>query len=330
MYRSTRVPPDCPAAGGVLHRRRRRSGRPALDLTIFTEHWGWQEQQLGAAAAARGLRVTGMSLREAAVDTARPAGLGLPAGGDALPDAVFVRAIPAGSFEQVTLRLGVLHALAARGVVVYNDAGSIERTIDKSATTLALAHRGVPQPATWVCESPAQARAVVREAAGDDRPLVLKPLFGNRGKGLRLVRRPADLPPAESVAGGVYYLQRFAGAEAGASDWRVLVVGGRAVAAMRRRGAGWITNRHQGGECLPAVLEPELAGLAEQAVAAVGAAYAGVDLIRTPAGELLVLEVNGIPAWSGLQSVSGVDIAGLLLDDLQRRLAPAPARPAAP
>ena len=63
---------------------------------------------------------------------------------DGLPAVALVRSIPAGSFEQVTLRLGLLHALAALGVAVINDARSIERCVDKSATSFALAHCAGP------------------------------------------------------------------------------------------------------------------------------------------------------------------------------------------
>lgn len=290
-------------------------------LAILTDRWGWQEQMLAGAAVRAGLACIGASVRQALMDTssaARP-GLRFPGLHEVLPDAVFVRAIPAGSFEQVTLRLACLHGLGELGVLVYNDARSIERSIDKGATSLALHRRGVPQPDTWVCESAAAVQAIVQRECAGGHALVAKPLFGNRGKGLRLINDVADLPAAEAIA-GVWYLQRFVGTRQGAVDWRVFVVGGRAIAAMQRRGSGWITNRHQGGECLPAALTAELAAPAEAAVAAVGAAYGGVDLIRAPNGELLVLEVNGIPAWSGLQSVTDVDIATALIHDLRQRL----------
>ena len=124
-----------------------------------------------------------------------------------MPDAVHVRTLSAGSFEAVTKRLGVLHALAKLGVVVWNDARAIERCVDKSMTSFLLARAGVPTPPTWTMESAEAARALVEREAPRG-PLVLKPLFGAQGKGLRLIRRPEDLPAPEDVA-GVYYLQRF-------------------------------------------------------------------------------------------------------------------------
>jgi glutathione synthase/RimK-type ligase-like ATP-grasp enzyme len=100
------------------------------------------------------------------------------------------------------------------------------------------------------------------------------------------------------------------------------VIGGVAVAAMLRRGATWVNNVARGGRCESAPLDRELARLAVGACHAVRADYAGVDLIRDRDGQLQVLEVNGVPAWRGLQSVTDVDIADRLVEDfLSRRVA---------
>jgi glutathione synthase/RimK-type ligase-like ATP-grasp enzyme len=100
------------------------------------------------------------------------------------------------------------------------------------------------------------------------------------------------------------------------------VIGGRAVAAMRRIGGqGWVHNVARGARCESATLEPHLAELAVRATAALGLDYAGVDLIPDPYEDARawVLEVNGVAAWRGLQSVTDIDIAALLLDDLLSR-----------
>jgi tetrahydromethanopterin:alpha-L-glutamate ligase len=240
-------------------------------------------------------------------------------GQDGLPGIVLVRSVPAGSFEQVTLRLGVLHALEALGVVVVNSARAIERCVDKSMTSFVLARAGLPAPPTWAVQTADQARAL---AATLGQRLVLKPLFGAQGRGLRLIDGPDELPPPEEC-GGVYYLQRFVDTADGAwRDFRVFVVGGRAVAAMTRRGAGWVTNIGQGGTAEPLAADGRLAELAVAAAAAVGADHAGVDLIAGRDGERQILEVNSMPAWQGLQGVTSEDIALHLAEDLARRLRP--------
>jgi glutathione synthase/RimK-type ligase-like ATP-grasp enzyme len=130
------------------------------------------------------------------------------------------------------------------------------------------------------------------------------------------------LPAAEEY-GGVYYLQRFVDtAPEDARDYRVFVIGGRAAAAMTRRGPGWVHNVAQGGRCEAVPLEAGLCELAERAARAIGLDHAGVDLMRTRDGTPVVLEVNGVPAWHGLQSVATIDIAARLAHDfVQRRLA---------
>ena len=81
-----------------------------------------------------------------------------------------------GTFQAVTLRLGILHALRENGVLVWNDARAIERCVDKSTTSFLLARAGIPTPDTWAVESRESARAIVRREAAHG-PL-LKPLFG--------------------------------------------------------------------------------------------------------------------------------------------------------
>jgi RimK family alpha-L-glutamate ligase len=164
-------------------------------------------------------------------------------------------------------------------------------------------------------ESADEARKVVRAEARPGRPLVLKPLFGSQGRGLRLVDGVAALPPPEEMA-GVFYLQRYvAGPAAGWRDWRVFVVGERAVAAMIRHGVEWRTNAAQGARCEGVPATGEIAELAVAAANAVGAGHAGVDIIADARGRLLVLEVNSMPAWKALQQVSRTDIADALAAD---------------
>jgi RimK family alpha-L-glutamate ligase len=291
-------------------------------IVIFTDEPGWHGKRLKRAFAARGYRAVYLPLAACRVDLERGiGGLVLPGFEDRLPDGAFVRGIAGGTLEQVTLRLDFLHALPAVGVPVYNAARAIEKSVDKAMTSLLLHQAGVPTPPAWVMESEAQARALLMREAACGHELVMKPLFGSQGAGLRRLAAPADLPPAADYR-DVYYLQRFVGPVSGPSeDYRVLVAGGVARAAMTRRGASWINNVAQGARCLPAPDDPELLRMAEAATAALGMDYAGVDLMRDRDGRLAVLEVNSIPAWRGLQSVASQDIARILVDDfLDRRI----------
>ena len=293
-------------------------------IAVMVDKPDWHARRLLKAFAARGVDASCVALKDCGFTTNNRWGLSLPGFGRELPRGVFVRCIPGGSFEQVTLRLGVLHALGALGVPLWNDAPSIERCVDKSMTTFRLVKAGIPTPPTWVCESESQARELLSRESGPENPLVLKPLFGSQGRGLRLLHSQDDWPEEDDLA-GVYYLQRFvAGDGDGWRDWRVLVADGRPVAAMMRRGVQWITNRHQGARCEGVELDSALADLAMKAVEAVGAGYAGVDIIRDRSGRHLVLEVNSMPAWSGLQEVSELDVTQVLADRFLAAL-PSPA-----
>ncbi|SEA32180.1 ATP-grasp domain-containing protein [Paraburkholderia sartisoli] len=309
-----------------------------LRVAIMTDETGWHTTRLKRAFRARGVEARCIDLAGCRIDTTwAPYGLALPGFGHALPDAVFVRGIAGGTFEQVTLRLGILHALRECGVPVYNDARAIERSVDKSMTSFLLNRHGVPTPPTWAAESTVHAQRVLMREAAAGRQVVLKPLFGSQGKGLRRLgasvqggahtRASRTLTPLPSLGAyrHVAYLQRYVDGGPDGFDWRVLVVGGRAVAAMRRTGGkGWIHNFAQGATCEPAALDDALADIAVRATVALGLDYAGVDLIPDPgnASRPLVLEVNGVAAWRGLQSVTSRDIAALLVDDLlDRKLA---------
>jgi RimK family alpha-L-glutamate ligase len=275
----------------------------------------WHARVLTRAFKALGAAASPVRLTACGFATASPTGLDIDGLGPVLPDAILVRDMAGGTFEAVTLRLGILHAAREAGVLVWNDARAIERCVDKSMTSFLLARAGLPTPPTWAVESRDAAAAIVaREAAVS--PLVLKPLFGSQGRGLRLIRSADELPVPEAVR-GVYYLQRFVGVDRdGFRDFRLLVSRGRVIAAMARHSPDWITNVKQGGRPVAVAVTEDMRDIAVRAAAAVGASFAGVDVLYDSDGRLTVLEVNSMPAWSGLQKVTSFDIAGALAADL--------------
>jgi len=282
-------------------------------IALVTDANDWHARALGKAFAVLGAQTRLVMLRACRFDIGSPNGLCLPSFGAILPDAVLVRDMAGGTFEAVTLRLGILHAFEEIGIPVWNRARSIERCVDKSATSFLLARAGLPTPMTWTTESREAAADVVRREAG---PFVLKPLFGSQGRGLRLIHSEQDLPSAADVA-GVYYLQRFVGVERdGFRDFRVLVSGGRVIAAMMRHSSHWVTNVKRGGKPVAAVADAMMRDLAVAAAGVVGANFAGVDMVCDQDGRLSVLEINSMPAWSGLQKTTSVDIAATLAGDL--------------
>lgn len=292
-----------------------RPGTTRKKLVLFVEEGGgdWHARQLVAALEARDANVVVTTLTACAFDTRMPSGLDIPGFDGALPDGAFVRAISTGSLEQITFRLGILHALRESGVRVWNDARTIERCVDKSTATFLFQKAGLPVPETRVLE---QRDRALRYAETMQTPFVLKPMFGSQGNGVRRVDAAAQLPVPDEV-GDVYYLQNYLRAKDATSfsDLRIFVIGGKVLAAMARMGSHWVTNVHQGGKPHPYEITPEAASLAIAAADAIGADYAGVDLIEDDSsGRLMVLEINSNPAWKGLHSVSPVNIADALAE----------------
>ncbi len=294
-------------------------------VALFTDKIDWHVEAFARALKRLGATPVPVRLSACRIETTRPNGLAIPGFHGSLPDLAIVRAIGDGSLEEITMRLGVLHALQASSVPVVNDARAIERCTDKSMASFLLTRAGLKMPATFVAQSLTEAHAIAeRECAKG--PLVLKPLFGAQGWGLRLIRDPAELPqPAE--ARFVYYLQRFVAPRPGSQgfeDMRALVSRGRIVSAMRRRSTSWITNVRQGARPYAATPTPEERQVALAAAQTLGADCAGVDLIWDESGAPLVLEVNSMAGWSGLQRVTNFSIAECLARDALSMIAPAP------
>jgi RimK family alpha-L-glutamate ligase len=231
-------------------------------------------------------------------------------------DVVVVRGIPRGSLEQIVFRVDALHALEAAGVRLVNGALAIERAIDKFLASALIAAAGVPTPRTVACERADDALEAFASLGSD---VILKPLFGSMGFGMARLEDP-DIAQrvfrALEIERAVYYLQETV-THAGI-DVRAVVVGDRVVAAIERVGTGWRANLARGARARPVELEGERAELCLRAVAALGADYAGVDLLSDTDGRDHVIEVNAIPGWHGVETATGVDVAAALVQHLER------------
>jgi RimK family alpha-L-glutamate ligase len=225
--------------------------------------------------------------------------------------AILVRTIPIGSLEQIVFRMDALHRLEDLGIRVLNPASSIERTVDKYYTSYLLADAGIPTPRTFITEDFEQAMTAF-QTMGD---VVVKPLFGSEGKGMT---RISDEDTAYRLFRNlelcryIFYLQQYI--PHADQDIRAFVIGGRVVAAMRRRGANWKTNFSKGAQVEPLELTDEMQELSVRAARLVGTEYAGVDLLPAEDGRLYVLEVNSIPGWRGLRKTTSANIAGLIVE----------------
>jgi RimK family alpha-L-glutamate ligase len=151
------------------------------------------------------------------------------------------------------------------------------------------------------------------------RDVIVKPLFGSMGLGMVRVHDEEiawRVFRALDAIRGVYYLQRTI--DHGGRDVRAFVVGDRVVGAIERRsaegGPEWRTNYSRGGGVRPLELSRAWTDMAVRAARAVGADYAGVDLLPADDGTVYTLEVNGIPGWRGLHEATGIDIAAAIVE----------------
>jgi RimK family alpha-L-glutamate ligase len=292
-----------------------------VQVAILSARSGWHTDQLRRALAERGHTSDVVEYQSlvARIGGRSTSGLQVVPGASARPDAVLARIIPSGSLEQIIFRVDALHWLEDRGVPVMNSPRAIERSVDKFYTSALLQEAGLPTVETVVCERAADAMAAVREF-GD---VVIKPIFGSMGHG---IVRVSDLDVAFRVVKTlettrtVFYVQRAI--DHGGRDYRLFVIGGRVLAAIERRAAegDWRSNVARGATAVAFDAPPEWQQMAVRAAAAIGADYAGVDLLPSPDGRVHVLEVNGIPGWEGLQHATGVDVAGAIVDHVVSRV----------
>ncbi|MFX1406731.1 MAG: RimK family alpha-L-glutamate ligase [Promethearchaeota archaeon] len=222
------------------------------------------------------------------------------------PYAALVRGFGAAPTQRIFFRLDLLSAIEEYGIKLINSRESLEIASDKFLTSLYLEKHKIPTPKTVVCENPDDALESFDELGGD---MVIKPLYGSRGVGITRVN---DRGFAENVIyalgqlNEIFYLQEFI--EHYNRDIRILVIGDKAIAGMYRVSDNWKTNIHAGARSEPLEITSELESLAIKAAKVTKTDIAGVDIIESESG-YLVLEVNSIPGFTALQKVTDINLA---------------------
>lgn len=204
----------------------------------------------------------------------------------------------------------LVRALEAQGARSLNGASAIELARDKLRALQALAARGVPVPRTLLLAKKKHLDVTLRDIGGP--PAIVKIPNGTQGVGVMLAESDDALRTLLETLWRIRQdslVQRFV-REASGRDVRVLVVGGRVVASMRRtaREGEFRANVHRGGGTEVHDLDARTNDMALRAADAVGLEVAGVDLLEANEGTL-VLEVNSSPGLEGIEKVSGLDIA---------------------
>jgi len=221
--------------------------------------------------------------------------------------AIIVRPIGRGSLEEIIFRMDLLHRLQRLGLYILNPPSTIERSVDKYYTLALLEEAGLPVPRTAVTENAESALKAFHELGGD---VVLKPIFGSRGIGSTRISDPnvaERIFRALEFQHQVMYLQEFI--EHGNYDLRIFVLGGQVLAAMRRFSPNsWKTNISLGATPIPYKPTVEIEELAIKAAEVLGCEVAGVDILESSRGPLII-ELNSQPGWRGLQTVTSFNIA---------------------
>ncbi|WP_051414245.1 30S ribosomal protein S6--L-glutamate ligase [Pseudoxanthomonas suwonensis] len=231
---------------------------------------------------------------------------------------------PVSGYDAVIPRIGtsitryataVLRQFELMGSWTPNGSDAILRARDKLRTHQLLAAQGIGLPTTVFGDNPDDTDDLLSLLGPP--PHVVKLSEGTQGAGVMLTEKPSASRAVVEALRGLYanfLLQEFV-AEAEGADLRCFVVGDRVVAAMRRQAAEgeFRSNLHRGGEASPAQASEEEQAMAVRSARALGLGVAGVDLIRSSRGPL-VLEVNSTPGLEGVETACGVDVAGAIMD----------------
>ncbi len=219
--------------------------------------------------------------------------------------------------------LAVLRQFEMMGVYPLNESVAIGRSRDKLRSLQLLAREGIGLPVTAFAHDPRQTEEVLKIAGG--APVVIKLLEGTQGIGVVLGETHKS---AKSV------IEAFRGAnvnilvqefikEAGGTDIRALVIGGKVVAAMQRTGVegDFRSNLHRGGTAKPIRITPEERSTAVRAAKTLGLNVCGVDLLRSNHGPV-VMEVNSSPGLEGVEKATGIDVADKIVEFMEKHAKP--------
>ncbi len=217
----------------------------------------------------------------------------------------------------------VLRQFEVMGVYPLNESVAISRSRDKLRSMQLLARKGVGLPVTVFAHKTSVAEDVIRMVGGP--PVIIKLLEGTQGIGVVLGETQRAAESIIQAFGGVntnILVQEFI-KEAGGEDIRCLVIGGKVVASMKRKGreGEFRSNLHRGGSAEKIKVTPAERSTAISAAKAMGLNVCGVDMLRSNHGPV-VMEVNSSPGLEGVETATGVDVAGLIIEFIEKNAEP--------
>lgn len=219
----------------------------------------------------------------------------------------------------------VLRQFEMMGAFTVNSSDAILRSRDKLRAHQLLAREGIGLPTTVFGDNPDDTGDLLHMLG--PAPHVIKLNEGTQGNGVILAESQTASRSVIEAFRGLYanfLVQEFI-AEAEGADLRCFVVGGKVVAAMRRaaKPGEFRSNLHRGGTASAVKLSPGERALAVRAAKVMGLGVAGVDMLRSKRGPL-VLEVNSSPGLEGIEAASGVDVAAAVIEHIAGKAAGGP------
>ena len=219
--------------------------------------------------------------------------------------------------------LAVLRQFEMMGVWPLNESVAVGRSRDKLRSMQIFAKHGLGLPVTAFAHDPKQTDEVLKIIGG--APAVIKLLEGTQGIGVVLGETSNSAKSVIEAFRGLnvnILVQEFI-KEAGSSDIRIFVVGGKVVAAMKRTGAegDFRSNLHRGGTATMVKITPEERSTAVRAAKVMGLNVAGVDILRSNHGPV-IMEVNSSPGLEGIENATGKDIAGQIIQFIEANASP--------
>jgi ribosomal protein S6--L-glutamate ligase len=280
----------------------------------------WSCKRLREAAAKRGHQVEILDPLSCYMNIS-PAASSIHYKGRQLPqfDAVIPRIGSAITFYGTA----ALRQFEILGSYPLNESVAITRARDKLRSLQLLARQGIDLPITGIAHSPDDTRDLIDMVGG--APLVVKLVEGTQGIGVVLAEtRQAAESVVDAFRGlNAHILVQEYIQEAKGCDIRCLVVGDEVVAAIERRAkeGDFRSNLHRGGVAAVADITPLERDIAIRAAQTLGLDVAGVDILRANRGPL-VMEVNASPGLEGIEKTTGVDIAGKMIQWIERHARP--------
>ena len=283
-------------------------------LIILTDKNGWHCKQLKTSAEKKGFDVSIEDLRNLSLHIENKDFHVLDSKNQRIAFSnIFIRYIPGGSLEEIVHYLNILRSLKMNGCNVINTAPQIEKTVDKSLTSLILRDNNINTPDTWVFRDDDQLYEKVNKLLEKDI-LIYKPLFGSQGENIVKIKNIDDLKKIKNST-NIYYLQKFIETKP-SHDYRVLVISNtrnRKIYSMARYGKTFINNISAGGECTPIALGKEIIEKSIEVSKLFQMPFCGIDLIKERE-KIYVIEINSVPAWRGLQSITEDNISESITD----------------